>query len=259
MSGAAALAADLRRAADPVALAESIGIVPDPWQREVLRSASRRILLNCCRQSGKTTTAALLAVHTAVYAPGSLTLVLSASERQARELVRAAVHAYRILDRRPVESESENRLSLELKNGSRIIAIPASASTTRGYPGTKLLIVDEAAQIEDDVFLAIQPSLAVSGGRLILMSTPFGRRGFFHHAWKERHRWTYVEVSANECKRVDAQVIDEARRFKGEWWVRQEYFCSFESSETQAFDTVDVDRAFKSELKTWDVLSDAWS
>ncbi len=65
------LAADLARALDPVALADGVGMVTDPWQAEVLRSDHPRLLLNCCRQSGKSTTTATKAVHVAMYEPGS--------------------------------------------------------------------------------------------------------------------------------------------------------------------------------------------
>ncbi len=70
-------ASDLAMALDPVAFARSLGIAPDPWQERLLRSAADRALLNCCRQSGKSTVAALVALHRALYRPGSLVLVLA--------------------------------------------------------------------------------------------------------------------------------------------------------------------------------------
>jgi hypothetical protein len=84
------LAADLALGLDPVRLAERCGLEPDPWQADVLRSASPRMLLNCSRQSGKSTTVALLSLHTALYRPGSLCLVLSPTLRQSGELFRRA-------------------------------------------------------------------------------------------------------------------------------------------------------------------------
>lgn len=99
------LAADLLRALDPVALAGQVGMIPDPWQAAVLRSTEPRVFLNCCRQSGKSTTAAMLAVHVATYEPGSLVLLLSPSQRQSAELYRKALTFYRSLGR-PVASEA---------------------------------------------------------------------------------------------------------------------------------------------------------
>lgn len=80
-----------------MALAGAVEMVPDPWQAEVLRSAHPRILLNNCRQSGKSTTAAMLAVHAALCEPGSLVLLLRPSQRQSAELLRKAMAFYRSL------------------------------------------------------------------------------------------------------------------------------------------------------------------
>ena len=76
----------LSRALDPVLLAEDAGIVPDPWQANLLRSSSDRILINACRQGGKSTACGILAAHRAVYHPKSLILLLSPSQRQSGEL-----------------------------------------------------------------------------------------------------------------------------------------------------------------------------
>jgi hypothetical protein len=43
---------DLRLALDRSAFAWALGLEPDPWQEQLLRSGSDRVLLNCCRQSG---------------------------------------------------------------------------------------------------------------------------------------------------------------------------------------------------------------
>ena len=79
---------DLIYALDPVEFSRAIGIDPDPWQSEVLRSENKRLLLNCCRQSGKSITTSTKALHTALYKPQSLTLIASPSLRQSQELFR---------------------------------------------------------------------------------------------------------------------------------------------------------------------------
>src|SRR5665213_4356310 len=110
-------------ARDPVQFSLAAGITPDPWQAAVLRSIGLRILLNCCRQSGKSTTAATLAVHTALYEPGSLILLLSPTLRQSGELFKKCLAVYRSLGK-PVPAESETALTLTLDNGSRIVSLP---------------------------------------------------------------------------------------------------------------------------------------
>ncbi len=86
------LADDLRYALDPVAFAaEALGLELDQWQREVIASTKKRDLLNCSRQAGKSTTAAVLGLHEALYRPGSLTILVSPSQRQSSELFRKII------------------------------------------------------------------------------------------------------------------------------------------------------------------------
>jgi hypothetical protein len=155
------IAADLALALAPALLLESAGIVPDEWQAAMLRSRADRILLNCSRQSGKSTTTAGLAVHQSLYVPGSLTLLLSPGKRQSKELFKKAVAIYRALGR-PVPAESETTLWLELANGSRIVALPGTEANIRGFSDVALLCVDEASRVLDDLYYAIRLMLAVA-------------------------------------------------------------------------------------------------
>jgi hypothetical protein len=249
---ASALAEDLARAIDPVTIGRAIGMTPDDWQVGVLRSTATRILLNVCRQGGKTLLLAIIAIWTALYAPGALVLVVSASERQARELFRTAIVAYRVLGR-PVPAEAENRLSLELENGSRVVVIPATAGTVRGYASVAALILDEAAQVPDELYATVRPMLAVSGGRIIAASTPFGRRGWWFEAWRSDERWERVEVRASQCPRIPAEFLAEERRVLGQLFYEQEYECTFGDLRSQAFRQGDVDAMFDEEVTAWAV------
>jgi hypothetical protein len=246
---AATLAGDLATALDPVRLAERCGLDADPWQQDVLRSSAPRMLLNASRQSGKSTTVALLNVHTALYEPESLCLMLSPTLRQSGELFRKARD---LLGR--VESErlpEETALSLRLRNGSRIVSLPGKEGTVRGYSAVKLLSIDEASRVPDELYMACRPMLAVSGGRLLGMSTPFGTRGWWYEAWRSRDAWERYEVPAEECPRISAEFLEEERRTIGEWWYRQEYGCEFLEAQSQAFTRDEIDRAFKEEVETW--------
>lgn len=246
-------------ALDPVALAHRLGLEPDPWQGEVLRSEANRVLLNCSRQAGKTTVAALLAAHTALFQPGSLTLVIAPSERQSQELFRRSLAAYRALER-PIGSDSENQLSIELKNGSRIIALPGREDTTRTFSGVTLMLIDEAARVEDGVYEAMTPMLAVSGGRIVAMSTPWGRRGWFYEAWRSQAEdWHRFEVDATKVPRIKPSFLETERERKGLWLFEQEYLCKFVDTATAAFRTADIEGMATEEEEWWDdVLSSAW-
>ena len=77
----------------------------------------------------------------------------------------------------------ENRISLRFPNGSRIVGIPGKEATLRGFSAVSLLIIDEASRVDDAVYKALRPMLAVGNGDLWLLSTPFGKRGFFYENW----------------------------------------------------------------------------
>ena len=217
------VAGDLALALDPALLMARAGHVPDAWQAGVLRSTAPRVLLNCCRQSGKSTTTASLALHTAVYDPGSLTLLLSPGERQSKELLRKVLDVYRTLDR-PVPAEAENKLELELENGSRIVALPGNEGTIRGYSGVRLLVVGEASRVPDALYAAVRPMLAVSGGRLVALSTPFGKRGWWFESWEHGGAsWARVKVKAEQCPRITPAFLKEERDTMGDLFYRSEY------------------------------------
>jgi hypothetical protein len=248
----AALAQDLLMALDPVELAVATGVSPDPWQAHLLRSAESRVLLNCCRQAGKSTMAAMIAVHAAVFQPDSLVLLLSPSLRQSQELFKKALRCYQTIDG-SAPSTTESALRLELENGSRIVSLPGKEETVRGFSGVKLLIVDEASRVASSLYFAIRPMLAVSSGRLLALSTPFGTRGWWHDAWFSAESWERYEVPASLCPRISKEFLEEERRAMGEFWFEQEYQCRFLEGETQPFRREDIDKAFEEDVETWDL------
>jgi hypothetical protein len=201
---------------------------PDPWQTKLLTARWTRALLLCSRQSGKSTVAGALGLRTALLEPNSLILLLSPTQRQSGALFRDKVkRLYHDLGQ-PMALKQESALTLELVNGSRIVSLPGDESTIRGYSGVSLLIVDEAARVSDSLYLSIRPMLAVSRGRLICLSTPWGRRGFFFEAWMGNENWERVCIKAEDCPRIGKDFLAEEREALGDRWYRQEYQCSFE-------------------------------
>jgi terminase large subunit-like protein len=242
-------AESLALALDPVLLARRTLIEPDPWQAQLLRSRARQSLLLCCRQAGKSLTSALIAVDEAIHRPPALVLLLAPALRQSQELyrrVRSTLAAAGDLAPPVIE---ESALRLELANGSRIVALPGKEATIRGYSSVALLVVDEAARVADDLYHAVRPMLAVSRGRLVLLSTPFGKRGFFHHEFTEGGPgWERVKITAPEVPRIDPRWLGEERNRIGDWWYRQEYLCEFVETDDQVFGYDDVMRAVSSDV-----------
>ncbi len=234
MSAMVSLAEDLTLALDRVAFARELGIAPDSWQEDLLRSGSNRVLLNITRQGGKSTMSALIALHRALYFPGSLVLCLAPAERQSKELFSKITGFYRKLHDAP-PPDSDRKLGMHLTNGSRVEALPGSERTVRSFSGVDLLILDEAARIEDALYFAVKPMLAVSGGRLLMLSTPYGKRGVFHQEWTEGDEWERFEVPASECPRIPPEFLEAERRSMPAWWFSQEYECQFMETEDQVF------------------------
>jgi hypothetical protein len=241
-----------REANDANAFAERIGFSPDPWQLDFLRSSEKRIILNCCRQSGKSTVTSILATHTAFYVPSSLTLVASPSERQSAELLRKIRENFESLPDAP-KFETDSVLKFETEQNSRVIALPLAIKNLRGFSKPDLIIVDEAAFIEDSLFHALSPMLAINPqARLILLSTGNGKRGFFYEIWRngDENEWLKIKITACECPRISEEFLESERRTMPDFLFRQEYFCEFTDAQTQIFSSADIQRALNDGLET---------
>ena len=228
------LTLDFAHALDPVAFAEDrLGFIPDPWQARVLRSRASWVLLNCCRQSGKSTTAAVVALHTALYDPG-LILLVSPTLRQSKELFAKTAGFLKRLE--PVEElEEDNKSSCTLANGARIVSLPGDPDTLRGYSAPKLIIEDEAAYISEAMQAALDPMLAVSKGRVIEMSSPNGRRGHFYENWQSGVEVERIRIIGRECPRIGADFLDRMRQKLGPMLFAQEFEGAFIDAESSAF------------------------
>lgn len=240
---------DMIRALDPVAFSKHIGIDPDPWQAEVLRYEGKRMLLNCSRQSGKSTTTAIKALHTGLYRPSSLILLVSPSLRQSQELFRKVKEHFYKLENKPALLE-DNKLSMTLSNNSRIISLPGDQSTVRGFSSVTMILEDEAAQVRDEFYQAILPMLIINDGAFIAMSTPYGKRGHFFEEWiSGGGGWKKVEITADLCPRITPEKLEQQRRSLGDMFFRQEYLCEFVETEDQTFNYDLIQRAFKDDVK----------
>jgi len=238
-----------RLRADPSRILSGAGYPPDSWQRTLLRSTSDRVLMLITRQGGKSLTAAAIAVREALLRPPALVLLLSPTLRQSGELFRDKVkRLYHGLGW-PVPAAQETQLTMELANGSRIVSLPGEEETIRGYSGVRLLVVDEAARVPDALYYSIRPMLAVSRGRLVALSTPFGKRGWFFETWEGREPWERVKITADQCPRIGAGFLIREEQALGPRWYRQEYFCSFEETIDQVFSQADIQAALADEVR----------
>jgi hypothetical protein len=227
---------------------QAMGTDPDPWQETVLTSDDPRIILNCCRQAGKSSVIAVKALHIASYEPKSLILLLSRSLRQSSELARKVFDAYETTGR-AIPPESESKLALELNNGSRVLALPGGdEAAIRGFSGVRCLVIDEASRCPDSLWVALRPMISVSGGSIALLSTPYGRRGFFYRVWSSSQRWLKIMVRGSQCPRLSEDFLQEELIELGPRWYAQEYSCQFVESVGQVFSDEAIERAFSHDI-----------
>jgi hypothetical protein len=213
-----------------VNIMRKLGLEPDPWQIDVLDTQHPRLLLNCCRQAGKSTVVGILGLVQALFAPMTRVLLVSRSHRQSKELLRQITFYHQLLGAKLLERSTAE--VLEFTNLSRIVSMPCKEETIRGFAHVDLLVMDEAARVPDDLYRAVRPMLAVSGGRLVCLSTPYGKRGFFWDAWANGGAdWQRIEIPARQIARIKPEFLEQERRALGESWFRQEYDCSFEALE----------------------------
>ena len=241
----------LRLIEDPVFFTEALlRFHPFPYQAEILRDRSSRLVACLGRQTGKTTTAAIKAVHYAFTNPGTLTLIVSPSLRQSMimfDRVLGFISSSKILYRSVVR---KTRTEVGLSNGSRIVALPCSENLLRGYTA-HMVIVDEAAFLEDEVITSILfPMLAATKGALILLSTPWGRGNYFHRAFTDPG-YSVHHIKSSECPLISAEFLEEQRRNMTEEAYRREYEAKFLEAAQSYFIQELIRSCVDPELELW--------
>jgi hypothetical protein len=238
---------------DPALILADAGLMPDPWQRDLLRADCSPTLLLATRQGGKSLTAAALALRVAMLEPGSLVLLLSPTLRQSGELLRDKL--LRLYDRigRPAPEAGRTQLSLTLANGSRVVSLPENEQGIVGYSAVRLLVIDEAALVGDAFYHAVRPMLAVSRGSLIGLSTPYGQRGWFWQAWEREPGWRRVRVPATECPRIEPGFLARERLAVGDRRYRQDYLLDFLEGVGSPFDPEAIAAAVSPDVEVLDL------
>ena len=253
-------------AGKPVAILRAAGLSPDPWQQAFLSSDHPRTLLLVTRQGGKSTATAAKALHTAIFhqsrqdgsrrrRSGARVLAVSPSERQSKLLLERAADLY-MASGKPGASENPltaiNKHEMHFRRGGSILALPGSEKTVRGYTAD-LVIIDEASRVEDGLYFSVRPMLATTGGSLVALTTPWGKRGFFFEAWMDENPtgeptanggWHRIRATAHDCPRITSDFLEEERRKMPGPWFRSEYLCQFTDTLDSVFRYEDIQAAF---------------
>lgn len=237
---------------DPVWHVMDMGIIPDPWQAKLLRSQSRNIAVNCSRQSGKSTTCGWRAHHSLKFKPNAFVLIVSASIRQASELFDKIVET-NAKAREPLVPTTNNTREVRYTNGARLVVVPSSADTVRGFSGVTDLIEDEAAFVGDDVYAACAPMVAASGGTHIMLSSPQGQLGHFYIACTSGN-WEVHKVTARDIPRISQEWLDQQKKEMPAFQFAREYMGEFTADDDVVFDPDLIYAAIRDNIKVMDIL-----
>ena len=224
---------------------------PYDYQIKILRAASKksRVLVNSSRQIGKTELATILAAWFAFTHENVLVLIASKSLRQSVNLLRRTKTKILVSDLRTDVIQS-SQTSITLKNNSQIIAAPDSPDTIRGY-AADLVIIDEASHFPDDkiYYEVIKPMVMHTHGKIVIISTPGGRRGFFYDEHEKWYRRSEGDPNSDFdvfdlpavlngkpiCPDFTMEQINEERRTMPDVIFRQEYMAEFISVKNAFF------------------------
>ena len=243
--------------AEPERVFTARGMKPDPWQLECLHS-SEDLLFNISRQCGKSELTAAIALLMVLRQAPALILILSPTDRQSVELLKAKFMPMYEPWAGLCPLIKDNEYSKEFANGSRIIALPGrSEANIRSYSSVNLLIIDEASRVLDQLYHAVTPMIGISKGRKIVLSTPFGKRGFFYKEWITKDNgWKKVQLQATQCPRWSPEALAVELRNKGDRLFRQEFMCDFTAATGQLFQEWALAEAFRDDIEKWNLFED---
>ncbi|MFZ0096143.1 MAG: terminase family protein [Pseudolabrys sp.] len=222
---------------------EVLGMTPTSWQESFLRARrGASILALTARQVGKTTTAAWAIAHYMLFTPGSLSVIACPAQRQSAEAVR---RVREVLIKVGVELESDNVFALELKNGSRVLALPSSDDSIRGLTVDGWIIADEAARLPEDLIAALRPMRARRPqARFAMLSTAWSRTDPFWTAWAgDEQSWIRLKATADAIETFSRKFLEQERIALGEDGFKREYLGIPSGGHVSPFNWAMYDRA----------------
>ena len=190
-----------------------MGMTLDPWQERVLATQGN-LCLRSGRQVGKSTIIARKAAEYALGNPKKLIMVIAYVERQASLIFSKILNNIHNIDKKSIEKgrKKPTKHIIHLKNGSTIHCY-AAGETGWGIMGftIDLLIADEAAFINEEVWNSITPALAVTKGSIWLLSTPQRKEGYYYKCFTDP-TFTSFHQSSEDCPRISKEFLDQKKK-----------------------------------------------
>jgi len=216
------------------------GLVPFDmykFQKKLIRNFHNH-RFNICkmpRQTGKSTTCVSFLLHYAVFNDNVNIGILANKAATARELLGRLQTAYENLPKWMQQGIlSWNKGSMELENGSKILAASTSASAVRGM-SFNIIFLDEFAfvpnHIADSFFASVYPTITSGKStKVIIVSTPHGMNHFYrmwHDAERSRNEYVATEVHWSEVPGRNAKWKKQTIANTSEEQFRVEFECEF--------------------------------
>lgn len=237
----------LGAALSPVSILLNAGVDPQGWQRDALDHWLEDQLFNCCRHSGKSTAGAAAGLNCAYQFDGQPVVLISRAGRQSGEIFRKC----RLLhDKQPGAPRLliDSATSMEFDNRARILSLPGDPDSVRSISNASMVIVDEAAFCDDNLLMAVEPLLSTSGGPLWVMSSPFGKRGFFYDLCRDPEGFRYTRITADQCPHISAQFLAKRKKRWPAWKYQQEFFAEFVDTDEAVFGSGLIARMFTDDV-----------
>ena len=210
------------------------------YQKNILQHTGHQIIINKSRQIGISYLISALALVRAIFQEKT-ELIISPSLRQSKHMMDYIYqHLNKLRQDFNIPLREETKTSLIFLDGGEIHSLPNSANTVRGYPADDIYI-DEFAHFtcgtDKEIIDAITPSLS-RGGRLYMISTPFGDQNLFYEYWHNREDIHKIKINWRDCPDITPDKIQTIRNIIGEDAYLQEYENQFLSdTEGQEFPT----------------------
>ena len=216
------------------------GLVPFemyPFQEKLIRNfhAYRFNICKMPRQTGKSTTVVSYLLHYAVFNDNVNIAILANKASTAGDLLSRLQLAYENLPKWMQQGIiAWNKRSMELENGSKIIAASTSASAVRGG-SYNIIFLDEFAfipnHIADEFFASVYPTISSGQStKVIIVSTPHGMNHFYrmwHDAEREKNEYVPTEVHWSEVPGRDTKWKAQTIANTSEQQFRVEFECEF--------------------------------
>ena len=233
----------------PAQMMRDAGLEPDPHQMELLDCNDPQVLVRWPRQSGKSVTCSVKVLHMASFDPGDIVILAGEKEAQAMEVYEKAFRLHGILSEKgELPSIERSNNVLKFGNGSRVLALPSTVESIRGY-SAKLVLIDEAAFTDDKTLGKVSPMLSATNGQLICPSTPNGDRGWWRDAWKsDDPAWTRLTVSIDQLPRLSEAEIHRQKATLTPNQFRQEFLLEFLDTDLQFYSTETIEGALCEEI-----------